>query len=169
MRSLIYKLLLTLGLFSNQHAQATTLLDYDSLIFLDAEALAEQGINEAYERLLPHLKKYVISPIKIEEQFSSETGSYSVKAGGETYEIYGPELEGNEVESWGRATHALFQIINKQVTSGDIRFYAINSGNDLGGMFLSQSAVEQSKVALKNRQDWPYLPDPTPPRYGQPH
>ncbi|MDP9941331.1 hypothetical protein [Ectopseudomonas alcaliphila] len=169
MRSLICKLLLALGLFGSQQSQATTSLNYDSLILLDAEALAEQGISEAYERLLPHLKKYVKSPIKIEEQFSSEIGRYSVKAGGEAYEIYGPGIEGNEAESWGRATHAFFHIINKQIVSGDIRFYAVNNGNDLGGIFLSQSAVEQSKVALKNRQDWPYLPEPTPPWYGQHH
>tara|TARA_R110000868_G_scaffold376857_1_gene642080 strand:+ start:1356 stop:1688 length:333 start_codon:yes stop_codon:yes gene_type:complete len=79
MRSLIYKLLLTLGLLSNQQAQAATPLDYDSLILLDAEALAEQGINEAYEQLLPQLKQFVEAPIKIEEQFSSKTGSYEVK------------------------------------------------------------------------------------------
>lgn len=169
MRSLIYKLLLTLGLLSNQQAQAATSLDYDSLILLDAEALAEQGINEAYEQLLPELKQYVEAPIKIEEKFSSETGSYEVKAGGEIYKIYGPELDGNEAESWGRATYALFQIINKQITKGDVRFYAINSANNLGGLFLSQSAAELSRNALNNRQDWPYLPELISPWYGQFH
>ena len=167
MHSLIYKLLLTFGLLSSQQTQAATLLDYDSLILLDAEALAEQGINEAYEQLLPQLKQYVEVPIKIEEQFSSETGSYAVKAGDDIYKIYGPELEGNEAESWGRATFTLFQIINKQITKGDIRFYAINSGNDLGGLFLSQSAAELSRNALNNRQDWPYFPELTSPWYGQ--
>lgn len=169
MRSLIYKLLLTLSLLSNQQAQAATSLDYASLTLLDAEALAEQGINEAYEQLLPQLKQYVEAPIKIEEQFSSETGSYTVKAGGETYKIYGPELEGSEGESWGRATYALFHIINKQITKGDVRLYAINSANDLGGLFLSQPAAEQSRNTLNNRQDWPYLPELVSPWYGQFH
>lgn len=169
MRSFIYKLVLAVGLLSDQQAQAATLLDYDSLILLDAEALAEQGINEAYEQLLPQLKQYVEAPIEIEEQFSSETGSYAVKAGGEIYKIYGPDIEGNEGESWGRATYALFHIINKQITKGDVRLYAINSANDLGGLFLSQSAAELSRNALNNRQDWPYLPELASPWYGQFH
>ena len=110
MRSLIYKLLRTLGLLSNQQAQAATLLNYDSLIILAAETLAEQGIREAYEQLLPQLKKYVASPAKIEEQFSSEAGSYTVKAEGEAYEIYGPELEDSEIESWVKPRMPSFKL-----------------------------------------------------------
>ena len=34
-------------------------LDYDQWIILDAEDLAETGIAEAYEGLLPVLRKYV--------------------------------------------------------------------------------------------------------------
>ena len=40
-------------------------LDYDKLIFLDAEALAEGGIREAYTSILPHLKEYVAEPAEV--------------------------------------------------------------------------------------------------------
>ena len=42
-------------------------IDYDLWIHLDAEDLAETGIAEAYERLLPELLKYVSHPPQVEE------------------------------------------------------------------------------------------------------
>ena len=37
-------------------------LNYDDLISLDAETLAEEGIAGAYQRLLPELKKHIRNP-----------------------------------------------------------------------------------------------------------
>ena len=100
-------------------------LDYDKLIFLDAEELAEGGIREAYTSILP--------------------------------------------QSLGRAAHALFKIINDQLTNSEYRLFAINGGNDLGGMFLTQSELEDARRSLPRPEDWPYLPTPEHPWYGQPH
>ena len=51
----------------------------------------------------------------------------------------------------------------------DLRARRTARANDLGGLFLSQSAAELSRNALNNRQDWPYLPELVSPWYGQFH
>ena len=144
-------------------------LDYDRWIHMDAEDLAETGIREAYDRLLPELRKYVPRPAPIEEVIDNDTPRYSVKCGGKGYAIYGPELDEAGENSWGRATFAFFRIVNEQLAGSEYRFYAINGGNDLGGMFLTPAQARASRDLLLRPQDWPYLPTDEPPWYGQHH
>jgi hypothetical protein len=144
-------------------------LDYDRLVLLDAEDLAETGIREAYERLLPELRKYVPVPAPVEEVIDNETPRYSVRCGGKEYAIYGPEVDGGEGSSWGRATHVFFALVNEQLVGSEPRFYAINGGNDLGGMFLTPAQARAARELLPNRTDWPYLPADEDPWYGQYH
>src|SRR5262245_3589275 len=87
-------------------------LNYDELIPLDAEALAEGGVKAAYEELLPHLKKYVAAPAAVSERNDHDAPSYAVTCLGTEYPIY---AKGDEDESWGRATFALFDIVNRQL------------------------------------------------------
>jgi len=72
-------------------------------------------------------------------------------------------------QSWGRATHAFFQIVNDQLTDSKHRLYAINGGNDLGAMFLTQSECEAARRSLSRKEDRPYLPTLEHPWYGQFH
>ena len=144
-------------------------LDYDQWIHLDAEDLAETGICEAYERLLPELRKYVPQPEPVEEVIDNDTPRYSVRCEGKEYAIHGPELNEAGVSSWGRATFAFFHIVNEQLAGSEYRFYAINGGNDLGGMFLTPAQARAAHDTLPNRKDWPYLPTDEPPWYGQYH
>jgi hypothetical protein len=145
-------------------------LNYDELIQLDAEDLAETGVAEAYELLLPKLRKYVQQPASIEEAIDNDTPRYSVKCRAKEFAIYGPELrEDNASNSWGRATHAFFAIINDQLTNSEYRFYAINGGNDLGGMFLTPAQAEAARPTLPRKLDWPYLPTDEEPWHGQHH
>lgn len=141
-------------------------LDYDRSIQLDAEELAEGGIAEAYRKLLPEVMRYVPEPAQVHESLDPSTPSYSITYGDEVFVIYEP---GKEDDSWGRATFALFAIVNDQLTRvrSDYHFYAINGGNDLFGMFLTQADVEAARASLPTR-DWPYLPDDQPPWFGQP-
>jgi hypothetical protein len=143
-------------------------LDYDQLILLDAENLAEAGIREAYESLLPELRKYVPQPEEVEEVIDDETGRYEVKSGTKKFVIYAPDLR-DEGESWGRATVAFFNIVNDQLADSQYRFYAINGGNDLGGMFLTPTQAADAQKALPNKTDWPYFPKDEPDWYGQHH
>ena len=144
-------------------------LDYDQLILLDAEDLAEAGIREAYESLLPELGKYVPQPAPIEELIDNDAPRYAVKCGTKEFVIYEPGLEEEESNSWGRATVAFFTIVNDQLTNSEYRFYAINGGNDLGGMFLTQAQAQSAQKALPNKTDWPYLPKDEQTWYGQYH
>jgi hypothetical protein len=74
-----------------------------------------------------------------------------------------------ESESWGRATFILFSLVNQQLSDAEVSFYAINGGNDLGGMFLTEAQVEKARRSLPLKSDWPYLPTNEAPHYGQFH
>jgi hypothetical protein len=142
-------------------------LDYDQAINLDAEDLAEGGIGRAYERLLPELRKYVEQPAPIEEHDDIDAPSYSVRFGEREFVICEPVDEG--FQSWGRATFAFFTIVNDQLVDSAIRFYAINGGNDLFGMFLTLAQAKAAQQSILRRENWPYLPTDEPPWYGQFH
>lgn len=145
------------------------IIDYSKMVILDAEDLAETGIKDAYGKLKPQLKRYVKKPAQIIESFNDNIPSYSVSSDGRTYDIYAPNLVDGRGESWGRATAALFTIVNRQLKHAHVKFYAINSGNDLGGVFLTKRQVAEAKKSLTRKTDWPYLPTWEDPWYGQPH
>lgn len=144
-------------------------LDYGNMEMLDAEALAEAGIGEAYQELLPRLRRLVPHPEAVEEVVDNDTPRYAVRFRNKEYVIFAPELNEEEWKSWGRATFVFFHIINEQLATSPYRFFAINGGNDLGGMFLTPAQAESSTEALPRKQDWPYLPTNEPPWYGQHH
>jgi hypothetical protein len=141
-------------------------LNYDAAIPLDAEALAETGLKAAYEELLPHLKQYVASPAAVTERVDHDAPSYSVSCRGIDYPIY---AKNDGDESWGRATFAVFDIVNRQLAKTPYRFFAVNAGNDLFGIFLTPAQAEAAKKSLPRKLDWPYLPSATKPWYGQYH
>jgi hypothetical protein len=147
---------------------ADAVLDYDQLIPLDAEDLAEQGIGAAYVRLLPLLRQHVATPAAVHDLIDAETPSYGVRCADEDYLVYGPAMPGSDRESWGRATCIFFRIVNAQLDQA-IRFYAIGGGNDLGGMFLTAETAKRACSMLSRKSDWPYIPQFDPPWYGQPN
>src|SRR5262245_18311000 len=101
-----------MGASAARSATAFT-LNYDELVILDAENLAETGIKSAYDNLLPSLRKFVASPAKVEERYDSQAPSYSVLCQGREYAIY--KKGSDEYESWGIATFAFFDIVNRQL------------------------------------------------------
>ena len=152
----------------NEQAQQNVYeLNYDDIIMLDAEELAEQGINEAYEKIVPTLSTYIKHPAKIEEKIENDLPSYSVVSQETTYQIYNPSLVENEGQSWGRATYAVFEIINNQLKEKDVKFYALYGGNDLVGMFLTKEQYNGAIKSLERKSDWPYIPTLSHPWYGQ--
>jgi hypothetical protein len=133
-------------------------LNYEDAIPLDAEALAEGGIVEGYQSVLPKLHQFVENPALIEEDRDDDAPSYSIRSCGYKFDIYSPNLDEDESFSWGRATAALFFIINAQLKNSTHRFYAINGGNDLFGMFLTPVEAMAAQKSLPNKMDWPYFP-----------
>jgi hypothetical protein len=144
-------------------------LNYDDMFILDAEELAEGSIGQTYESLLPKLRKYVKNPAQIEEVLDNDTPRYSIRCRGKEFKIFAPELDEVSGNSWGRATVAFFTIVNGQLEESDCRFYAINDGNDLGGIFLTPAQAKAAQKGLPNKRDWPYLPKDEHPWYGRYH
>jgi hypothetical protein len=165
-RLAIVVLLVSFGVAMSGDRCMAAELNYDNLILLDAEDLAETGIKQAYEELLPILKKHIASPAPITEHYDNNAPSYSVVCQGVTYPIYGP---GDHEESWGRAAFAFFDIVNRQLAQTRYRLFAINGGNDLGGLLLTVADAEAAKKSLKNKRDWPYLPTAKAPWHGMYH
>lgn len=133
-------------------------INYEEAISLDAEALAEGGIAEGYESVLPKLRQFVESPQNVEEDRDDDIGQYSVRCRGREFKICGSDLDEDESNSWGRATFALFSIVNEQLKDSTHRFYAINGGNDLFGIFLTPEELQAAQQSLPDRCDWPFLP-----------
>lgn len=148
-----------------RRAAPSSPLNYDDACALDAEDLAEGGLGRAYRELLPRLAPHIPTPAAVEEKMDSDTPSYSVSCQGITYPIFSP---GNEDDSWGAATVALFDIVNRQLEATPYRFYALNGGNDLFGILLTPDEAEAACRALPNPTDHPYLPVLSPPWFGQP-
>ena len=89
-----------------------------------------------------------------------------MKHNDKTYCIYGDIGDRN---SWANATVALFEIVNSQVKDTDIRLYAVNGGNDLGGIILTEAQCAKARQNLPTRTDWPYLPLHGDEWVNQPH
>ena len=144
-------------------------LDYNQAIHLDAEDLAEGGIGAAYATLQASLARYVIAPAGITEDLDTTTGRYAVRFGDHAFVVFDPSVPDAEERSWGLAAYALFAIVNEQLATSGHRFYAINDGNDLHGLFLTPTEAEAARTGLPRRADWPYLPTADGPWYGRFH
>jgi len=158
---------------SNSHREASggsaPPLDYERMILLDAEQLAEQGIGDAYNKLLSELSKIVARPATLEEVMDPNLPSYVIRCNGKEHLIYSAREPRTQEESWGRATYFFFLMVNEQLCNTNVRFYAINGGNDLGGLFLTPEQAQSAQPALPRKSDWPYIPSLEAPWYGQFH
>jgi hypothetical protein len=141
-------------------------LDYDQVVPLDAEDLAEQGMLTAYQALLPRLRQYVASPVELTEEIDNDAATYSVCAGGQKFEIWdaGAKNEGG----WERATVAFFHLVNANLATSPYKFYALYGGNDLSGIFLTEEQFAAARRAINQPSSWPWLPVNEPPHYGYP-
>ena len=144
-------------------------IDYDKMLMLDAEDLAEGGIKKLYERNRTALCPYIKDPAPIEELLDPNTPSYTVRSGKNEYHIYSPSLPDSDGEAWGRAAFAFFKIVNDQLSDSTHRLYAVNGGNDLGGVFLTEAESQAARRSLPRKADWPYNVTPEHPWYGQHH
>ena len=147
-------------------------INYDLALPLDAEDLAEQGILDAYREITPLLARHGVQAGPVTENLECSSGNYSVDFDGQRYVIWGPGGAGrpweSQGDSWGLATYALFDIVNRQLAGTDVRFFALNGGNDLFGIFMSTAQAEKARRALPRKRNWPYLPVPEPPGFGAP-
>ncbi len=152
---------------SHETQQPMDPLDYEKMIHLDAETLAEGGLASAYEKLLPEIRKFVSNPISVVEEFTAADGNIKARAGGQVYTIW--SKSGDRGEGWLNAPIALFDIVNRNLENTNVRLYAFYGDNDLSAMFLTEDQVAKARAALPKRSDWPYLLVNEPPHYGFPN
>src|SRR3954463_1349425 len=88
-------------------------IEYEQVVHLDAEDLAEQGIKAAYAELMPALLHHAKAPIEVSEEIDADAGSYAVVANGSRYEIWGPVLSSED--GWARAAVTFFSIVNENL------------------------------------------------------
>jgi len=143
-------------------------LDYDQIIHLDAESLAEQGILAAYTNLSVHLAPYAPTPLEVTEVMDSDGLGYTVHAGEQRFVIWEVNNGAQNDDGWERATVAFFQIVNARLGNSSHRFYALNGGNDLFGIFLTEEEFAAARLAIPKRSDWPWMPDSAQPHDGFP-
>jgi hypothetical protein len=149
-------------------------IDYGLALHLDAEDLAEEGIQDAYREIAACMAEHGVQGRPITENIDSSRGDYSVDFDGHLCVIWGPggvpaDSWESQADAWGLATHALFDIVNRQLAASDVRLFAIGGGNDLSGIFMSTAQAEEARRALPRKTDWPYLPTPEPPWFGMFH
>lgn len=143
-------------------------LDYEQLVTLDAENLAEQGILTAYKELSARLEQYGPSPLEVTEVIDYDGLGYAVYADERQYVIWEVKDGEHNNDGWERATVAFFQIVNARLSYSSHRFYALNGGNDLFGIFLTEEEFAAARKAIPKRSDWPWMPDNKQPHYGFP-
>ena len=147
--------------------QSKTIWDPDKLIILDAEELAELGMASAYHKIKSRLRSLGIEPLEISEEIDPDKPSYAIQIAGERH-VISDETTGSE-ESWANATVIFFSMINEQLADSPYKFYAIEGGHDLHGIFLTEEESIAFRAESSRKQDWPYFPVLDPPWYGQHH
>jgi len=129
--------------------------DWDRAIPLDAEELAEGGMEEAYARIAKEFRKLGVGLAPV--QSLSDAEGYAIACGGRTIQVY-RERDVAKGGLQGMATVALFDLVNGQLCDQPFRLWALLGGNDLCGIILSEDEAIKARKKLPRKQDWPYLP-----------
>lgn len=146
-----------------------------SAIHLDAKVLCKFGMSGVYDLLIPKMKKLGIKPLQLKDHFNANGAFHSVSVDGKLIIVFDIEEseeddeEGRKELWWSRATPIFFQLVNFQLESISVRFYALYGGNDLHGIFLTQAEFEEMAEGAERPDDRPYIPNDIPPWFGQPH
>ncbi len=149
---------------ASRAAENSDPLDYDQLLHFDAEELAEGGIAQAYERLKPMLRMFTASPLKEVHEYTDADGSALVESDGKKYEIW--RQDSARGDGWLTAPNAFFSIINANLLDTEYRLYALYTGNDLSGIFLTGDQFRAAKAFHAKPLNRPYIPSLDPPSYG---
>jgi hypothetical protein len=140
----------------------------------DAEELAEGGILGFLGTIAPFLATEGVTVPEIQEDLSEDR--YRLKLASSDFEIYGPEDVAREATEpgrvWAIATVRTFELVNQLLatTKSQERLYAVNGGNDLFGLFLTQAQFSEiTSHAGSVAPGAPYQVQDDPPWYGDRH
>lgn len=139
-------------------------IDYEQIVHLDAEDLAEGGMVEAYERITAAIadERLEWAPMT---QSGEGTPDYSIHLLGESHRVYGYSPG---TDDWAISSAVLFHAVNRQLVDLDFKVYALMGGNDLHAVALTERQFEEALRYHKRRYNRPYLPNQEPPHFGYP-
>ena len=143
-------------------------LNWDELIHLDVEELAEGGMTEAYDNLSSILERYVTQALTLTAIEFEDSDDYVVELNGKRWIIYDDNTQSSG-DAWVNAAVAFFEIVNSQLTNSDWTFYAFYGSHDFSGMFLTQQEFDRARVKIPKKSDWPYMPTHDDEFNGRPH
>jgi hypothetical protein len=155
----------------NTQSVGTDPIDYEKTIHLDAEALAETGMAEAYEELQRQSGDLGVQWAPMREMWDGQEDGYDggenyrVEVNGKVYPVFG---SAPTADAWALATATFFDVVNSQLSDSPYKFYALMGGNDLHAVRLTREEFEQAQRYHKRPYDRPYVPNRTPPNYGFP-
>ncbi len=144
-------------------------IDYETVIHLDAEFLAETGMAQAYEGLQKQSGDLGVRWAPMREMWDGQEKGYDggenyrVEVNGKVYPVFGSRPND---DYWAMATATFFDVVNSQLSERPFKFYALYAGNDLHAVRLTPEQFERAKLYHKQPWNRPYIPNYTPPNYG---
>ena len=124
---------------------------------IDAEELIEGSFSSLYDDVREKLIKHGIELEEdcIEEDVDTSEGVTTVSYNDQEYILCNNDIE----DSWERGAYVFFMIINSQIYDKNLKFYAVNGGNDLSGILLKKSEVARLMKSFPGDEDLPYIPE----------
>ena len=124
---------------------------------IDAEELIEGSFSSMYDEVRKKLIKHGIELEEdcIEEDVDTSEGVTTVSYNDQEYILCNNDIE----DSWERGAYVFFMIINSQIYDKNLKFYAVNGGNDLSGILLKKSEGARLMKLFANDEDLPYIPE----------
>lgn len=158
------------GLFGSTVASgqqsAADPIPYEEVVSLDAERLAEGGMIEVYDEIEPVIVSHGGRPDTLQAHNDAKTDRYSIAHRGITYPVSGGDI--SVAQGWGNAAAVFFEIVNRQMEGSEYRFYALNHGNDLQGVFLTDKQYAAARAFHRRGADTPFRPTREAPMFGMP-
>ena len=124
---------------------------------IDAEELIEGSFSSLYDDVREKLIKHGIELEEdcIEEGVDTSEGVTTISYNDQEYILCNNDIE----DSWERGAYVFFMIINSQIYDKNLKFYAVNGGNDLSGILLKISEVARLMKSFPGDEDLPYIPE----------
>jgi len=124
---------------------------------IDAEELIEGSFSSLYDDVREKLIKHGIELEEdcIEEDVDTSEGVTTISYNDQEYILCNNDIE----DSWERGAYVFFMIINSQIYDKNLKFYAVNGGNDLSGILLKKSEVARLMKSFPGDEDLPYIPE----------
>lgn len=141
-------------------------IPYDEVLNLDAETLAEVGIVQVYDEIEPVIASHGGTPDSFREIVDEQSGSYAIEHRGVVYPVSGGDI--GVAQGWGNAAAVFFEIVNRQMEGSEYRFYALDHGNGLQGVFLTDQQFAAARAFHRKGVNVPFVPTREPPMFGMP-